>query len=298
MRILSKTTGCMRTFSDSGHGGVGETRVRRCGMAHEAGDRAGEGDPIDTFEQVFDNDWMNDLAIVRQPADAKLEAARSAAARAHRLHGGQSQAQTLDTLPALSELLPGGALRAGTAYSVEGSTALAMALMAGPSAAGAWCGVVGLPGFGAEAAAALGVDLDRLVLVPEPGAGWRSVVAALIDALTVVVVAPPAEVGQVSAAEASRLGARLRQREGVLVVCGPWPQCEARLSVSESSWVGLGAGHGHLGGRQVTVLAQGRGTAVRPRRTRLWLPGSEGEIRSAEPVAAPEAPDWMHEAAG
>ncbi|HET7328650.1 MAG TPA: hypothetical protein VFJ14_15350 [Nocardioidaceae bacterium] len=241
---------------------------------------------------------MNDLATMRQPTDTKLAAARSAAARAHRLHGGQSQAQTLATVPALGELLPGGALRAGTAYSVESSTALAMALMAGPSAAGAWCGVVGLPGFGAEAAAALGVNLDRLVLVPEPGTGWRSVVGALIDALTVVVVAPPVEV---STAEASRLGARLRQRGGVLVVCGSWPQCEARLSVSDSSWVGLGAGHGHLSGRQVTVLAQGRGTAVRPRRTRLWLPDARGEITFADPVMVsetPSTPGWIHEATG
>ena len=250
---------------------------------------------------MFDNERMNDPAIVLpRSVDARLEAARLAAARARRLHGGQSRPQTLDTLPAVSELLPGGALRAGTAYSVEDSTALAMALMAGPSAAGAWCGVVGLPGFGAEAAAALGVDLDRLVLVPDPGSRWRSVVAALIDALTVVVVAPGRDgSAEVSAGEASRLGARLRQRGGVLVACGPWPQCEARLSVSESSWLGLGTGHGHLAGRQVTVLAQGRGTAVRPRRARLWLPGSDGEIRSAGPVVAPEVvPGWTHEAAG
>ncbi|MPZ94516.1 MAG: hypothetical protein GEU96_06240 [Propionibacteriales bacterium] len=243
---------------------------------------------------------MNDLAtVLRRPADDKLAAAHSAAARVRRLHGGQSDTRTLETLPALSGLLPGGALRAGAAYSVTGSTALAMALMAGPSAAGAWCGVVGLPGFGAEAAAGLGVDLDRVVLVPEPGAGWRSALAALVDALTMVVVQPPADM-VVTGPEASRLGARLRARGGVLVVCGTWPACEARLSVSELSWSGLGAGHGHLTGRQVTVLAQGRGTAVRPRRTRLWLPGADGEIRPVEdtPLVDPAEPGWVHEAAG
>ncbi|MGH3385978.1 MAG: hypothetical protein ACRDO1_15490 [Nocardioidaceae bacterium] len=250
---------------------------------------------------------MNDLpTVLRRPSDDKLAAARSAAARVSRLHGGQSDTRTLETHPALSGLLPGGALRAGAAYSVTGSTALAMALMAGPSAAGAWCGVVGLPGFGAEAAAGLGVDLDRVVLVPEPGAGWRSALAALVDALTLVVVQPPADAGpdtgpdrEVTGAEASRLGARLRARGGVLVVCGTWPACEARLSVSELSWSGLGAGHGHLTGRQVTVLAQGRGTAVRPRRTRLWLPGADGEIRPVEDTPVePAEPGWVHEAAG
>jgi hypothetical protein len=173
-----------------------------------------------------------------------------------------------------------------------------MALMAGPSGAGAWCGVIGLPGFGAEAAGSLGVDLDRLILVPDPGQGWRSAVAALVDALTVVVVRPPTEV---SGAEASRLGARLRRRGAVLVSCGAWPQSEAHLSVTDSTWVGLGVGHGHLTGRQVTVMTRGRGTAVRPRRTRLWLPDPDGEIRAVDPVATPEAvsePHWTHEAAG
>jgi hypothetical protein len=246
-----------------------------------------------------------------RPAEARLAAARSAAARARRLHGGVSQAQTLDTHPALAGLLPGGSLRAGSAYCVEGSTALAMVLMAGPSAAGGWCGVVGLPGFGAESAAALGVDLDRLVLVPRPGAGWLSVVTTFVDALTVVLVEPQ---GAVSPAEASRLAARLRQRGGVLVSCGPWPQAEARLTVADGDWAGLGAGHGHLTGRQVSVLAQGRGTAVRPRRARLWLPDVDGKVRLVADVpAAGESvppsvplpgqvfqpgPDWLHEAAG
>jgi len=244
---------------------------------------------------------MEELATAfRRPAEEKLAAAHSAAARARRLHGGESQPQALDTHPALTGLLPGGALRAGAAYSVEGSTTLAMALMAGPSAAGGWCGVVGIPGFGAEAAAALGVDLDRLVLVPQPGPGWLSVVTALVDALTVVVVAPPAQVG---AAEAARLAARLRQRDGILVACGPWPQTEASLTVSDSGWWGLGAGHGHLTGRQVSVLAQGRGTAVRPRRMRLWLPDAEGRIRLADTPTVtgghePPEPGWLHEVAG
>lgn len=100
----------------------------------------------------------------------------------------------LPTLPAVAELLPGAGLRSGAVYSVRTSTALVMAMMAGPSAEGAWCGVVGMPSFGAEAARGLGVDLERLVLVPDPGQDWLNVVAALVDALTVVVVRPPGEV--------------------------------------------------------------------------------------------------------
>lgn len=206
----------------------------------------------------------------------------------------QQVGRGLETLPALAGVLPGGGVRAGASYAVEGSTALVMALLAGPSAAGAWSGVVGMPAFGAEAAAGFGVDLDRLVLVPEPGREWLGLVATLVDALTVVVADPPSAV---SAAEASRLEARIRRRGAVLITVGrSWPRCEARLRVSENSWDGLGSGHGHLAARRVTVTVTGRGTAGRPRRTRLWLPDPAGRVRSAEPVRQYDE-DWRHEVA-
>ncbi|HEU4948431.1 MAG TPA: hypothetical protein VFT31_14870 [Kribbella sp.] len=207
--------------------------------------------------------------------------------------------RALATLPAVSDLLPGGALRGGAAYSVRGSMALVMAMMAGPSADGAWCGVVGLPSFGAEAARELGVDLERLVLVPDPERDWLSVVAALVDALTVVVVRPP---GEVTSGEASRLAARLRSRGAVLIAMGSWPGSEARLEVRENSWAGLGAGDGHLTARQATVTVTGRRAAVQPREHRLWLPAVDGSIRSVQPTEAvqpvEEAPVWQQEAVG
>ena len=52
--------------------------------------------------------------------------------------------------PALAGLLDGG-LQPGAAYSVSGG-ALLLALLAEPSQAGSWCGVVGIPELGAEAA--------------------------------------------------------------------------------------------------------------------------------------------------
>ena len=199
----------------------------------------------------------------------------------------------LPTLPAVSELLSGAGLRGGSAYSVSGSTALVMALMAGPSAEGAWCGVVGLPSFGAEAARGLGVDLERLVLVPDPGHDWLNVVAALVDALTVVVVRPP---GEVTPGEASRLAARLRTRGALLIAYGSWPGSEARLEVESNTWTGLGDGEGLLTARQATVVVTGRRAAVR-RRHQLWLPGPDGAIRSAE-IVRDEAPRWQEEAVG
>ncbi|WP_203590200.1 hypothetical protein [Streptomyces sp. SID13031] len=194
----------------------------------------------------------------------------------------------LPTLPAISGLLSGAVLRGGSVYSVRGSTSLVMAMMAGPSAEGAWCGVVGMPSFGAEAARSLGVDLDRLVLVPDPERDWLSVVAALVDALTVVVVRPP---GEVTPGEASRLSARLRTRGAMLIAVGSWPGSEARLEVQSSTWTGLGAGEGLLTTRQATVAVTGRGAAVRPQQHHLWLPAPDGTIRPAHPTA-PSLTHW------
>ncbi|HWD82647.1 MAG TPA: hypothetical protein VG497_27290 [Kribbella sp.] len=194
----------------------------------------------------------------------------------------------LPTHPAVRELLAGAGLRGGSAYSVRGSAALVMALMAGPSADGAWCGVVGVPSFGAEAARGLGVDLERLVLVPDPGREWLSVVAALVDALTVVVVRPP---GEVTPGEASRLAARLRTRGAMLIAYGSWPGSEARFEIESSTWSGLGDGEGLLTARRATVAVSGRRAAVRARKHELWLPAADGEIRSVEPVAGSPAAD-------
>ena len=186
---------------------------------------------------------------------------------------GRPAAQPVATHPAFAGLLQ---LQTGSSYAVD-SASLAMALMAGPSADGAWCGVVGSAEFGLEAAAAAGVELRRTILVPDPGEAWLEVTAALIDVLGVVVVAAPAEI---SGKDVSRISARLRQRGAVLISYGDWPRCDARVSLRDAEWVGLGRGHGHLQARRVTVEVR-RGTG--PARTgRLWLPDRAQVIRRAE----------------
>ena len=82
--------------------------------------------------------------------------------------------------PDLAALLPDGGLKPGSAYSLTGAGALLLALLAEPSREGYWCGVVGMPDFGAEAAAHAGVDLDRLALVPDPAEQWLATTAALV----------------------------------------------------------------------------------------------------------------------
>ncbi|MEI5674545.1 MULTISPECIES: hypothetical protein [unclassified Nocardioides] len=195
-------------------------------------------------------------------------------ARMQGMAGGMPRA-TLPVHPALSGVVQ---LYAGASYEVDG-LGLAMTLLAGPSRAGEWCAVVGIPDFGVEAAAEAGVELSRTVLVPEPGEQWLEVTAALVDVAPVVLVRPG---GRVAASVAERMGARLRKRAAVLLVQGEWPRCEARLGVEEPVWSGVGQGHGHLRARRAAVVVR-RGAAP-PRRSELWLPDPVAGARRAEPA--------------
>jgi hypothetical protein len=183
----------------------------------------------------------------------------------------------LPVLPALAELLPAGGLAKGSVVTVERSGLLGLALVAGASAAGAWCGVAGIPDLGVIAAAGVGVEPARLMLVPDPGPGWPQVVASMLDACEVVVVRPPA---RPSAQARRRLEAVLRRGGGVLVVTGDWDGAPVRLRVASQSWVGIGDGYGRLRGCRAEVVAEGRGAAARPRRRWLWLPGPDGAVSS------------------
>lgn len=215
--------------------------------------------------------------------DAAAEV-RRLRAQLERVQGRRLDAPLLPTPPALAELLPGGGLRAGAAYSLAPSSALLLSLFARPTASGAWCAAVGMPELGAEAAAGLGVVLDRLVLVPDPGPRWLAVAATLAEVMTIVAVRPR---GRVSDADASRLQARLRDRGAALLVQGPWPQAEAAIEIAEPRWRGLGHGHGYLAGREVTMTVHSRRSPV-PRRARMLLPDQAGSLAAAPGTAVPD----------
>ena len=155
------------------------------------------------------------------------------------------------------------------------ATSLLLAVMAEASKAGAWCAVVGVPTLGAGAAAELGIALERLALVPNPGPEWPTVVAALLDGFDIVVAGAP---GAIAPAIAGRLAARARQRGAVLMPYGPWPAVDLTLDATDPAWHGLDAGRGRLRGRQLTVTARGRGAASAPRLTHLWLPQPSGVL--------------------
>lgn len=207
--------------------------------------------------------------------------------------------RTLPVPEALAELLPQGGLVRGSTVATGGSAASSLALaLAGPAtAAGSWCAVVGVRHLGLLAAAELGVVLERTLLVAEPPAHeWAATVAALLDAVEVVLVAPErAPTPTVH----RRLVARARERGAVLL----WVDAEVRpggaLGASTRAeqpdvtvvggtarWEGIGRGHGRLRARQLEVTVSGRRAAVRPRRAELWLPGPDGAIALASPVGS------------
>jgi len=180
--------------------------------------------------------------------------------------------QVLPVPAAFQPLLPGHGLRRGSTVAVSRSASLALALVAGASAAGSWVAAVGLPDLGVVAAAESGLALERLALVPYPRPEvWATVVATLLDAIDVVLVRTPSGL---RAADARRLSARARERGAVLIPLGTWSEpADLRLAVTASEWQGLGQGHGRLESRWVEVVAGGRGAATRERRAWLWLPG-------------------------
>ncbi|HWI31582.1 MAG TPA: hypothetical protein VNT50_08815, partial [Microbacterium sp.] len=107
-------------------------------------------------------------AIVHTQQEERLGDVLRLRAQLERAQGRRLDVPVLPAHPALAALLPGGGLRPGAAYSVAPSASLLFALLGPPSRAGSWCGAVGMPQFGAEAAEAMGVDLERLVLIPDP----------------------------------------------------------------------------------------------------------------------------------
>ena len=197
----------------------------------------------------------------------------------------------------LGTLFPDGVVRRGTVVHVVpgspntgGTTSLAIALLAAVSGAGGWTAMIGVSDPGVAAIADAGVDLGRLVLVPDPGARWAEVTAAALGGTAAVVVRPPAS-GSPRAAR--RLAAITRERRSILVVATPsrWAEPpDIRLVIRHSTWTGLDGGHGHLRSHCCDVLAEGRRAASRPVTTTLWFAGEPQPMSGAErPAPQPTA---------
>ncbi|MDQ0725030.1 hypothetical protein [Microbacterium sp. W4I20] len=210
-----------------------------------------------------------------------------------RMQRRRSEHTLLPLDPAFAALLPEEGLQTGTSYTVSPSPSLVLALLSAASQKGHWCAVVGMPTLGVEAAAAFGIDLSRLILVPEPGERWLAATSALAEVIPLIVVHPGSRARD---ADVSRLSARLRDRGCTLLVTEStgtdrWPQSEGSIRLHDPRWHGLGAGWGLLSDCTVTVTAQTR-HSPRPSSIRVQLPGGHGavEAAAAELTALPALP--------
>ena len=184
---------------------------------------------------------------------------------------------------ALAGLFPDAGLRRGSVVGCSGpaATSLMLALAAAPAAAGSWVAAVGLPALGIEAAAQLGVPLERLVLV-DAGHGpseWAERLAAAADGFEILITTVPPGAERA----ARRVRQRLQARGAVLLAIHPAGRvgCDAEVTTLDSRWVGLGDGHGALLGRRVTARSGGR-RVPRPVTTTVWLPSPDGGVAGVD----------------
>ncbi|MDQ2845454.1 MAG: hypothetical protein M3Y77_03685 [Actinomycetota bacterium] len=163
----------------------------------------------------------------------------------------------------------GGGDQAGGGGS-GGASSLLLSLLAGPERR--WSALVGLPGIGLLAAAEFGVDLDRLVVVPDPGPDVLQVLSVLADGVDLIAVgAPGGALG--TPARLRVLTGRLRQHGAVLLVSGQWPGADLVLSARHTGWVGIGRGTGRLRDRQLTVSVGGRRAGAHGKEVTILLSG-------------------------
>ncbi len=203
---------------------------------------------LDNSELMFDNDRVGNMPAetgripAGQPASTAMHGAFTPEAILERPElQGVRECGTLPLLPVLRELLPRGGLARGSVVAVAEFGLLWLALAVGASAAGAWCGMAGLPEAGVLAAVGLGLHAERTLLVPDPGPAWPQVVASLLDGCEIVLLRQPEKP---TAQIRRRLEAMLRRGRSVLLVTGDWTYAQVRLRVVARRWTGLGVGHG------------------------------------------------------
>jgi hypothetical protein len=194
--------------------------------------------------------------------------------------------RTLPVVDPLAPLLPSGALVRGQTVACRGVAApsLALALAVEATATGSWLAVVDVPWLGVEAAAELGVPLERLVRVDARAAGdWADLTAAVLDGFEVVITRIPR---RLDTGARRRVQARVKAREAVLLAVGDPPGVDVVMEASAPVWEGVEQGWGHLRGRRVTVESSGR-RVPRPRRVDLWLPAPGGGVAVVEEPSTP-----------
>lgn len=239
-----------------------------------------------SIELVFDQQRQEVLAELRRKIGAKGGAVTTVTPVISGVSGVSGvlrpAGRAVLTVPGpLAEILPDGGLPRGGVVSLgggAGATSLLFSLLAAP--ANTWSALVGMPDLGLLAASELGVDLDRVVLIPDPGPDALQVLSVLADGVDIIAAAPPrGSAGwTVAPARLRVLTARLRQSGAVLLVAGAWPGADLVLDSRIERWTGLGRGHGRLKDRELIVEVGGRRAAGRRASAAMFLTSRRSKV--------------------
>lgn len=184
--------------------------------------------------------------------------------------------------PSLTPLFPDAGLRRGHVVTFGGVAAwsLACAVAARAVTDGSWLAVVGVPGFGVEAAIEHGVAPERVVAVDaRTTAEWAERLAAAADGFELLLTVAPRDADR----SMRSLRQRLQARGSVLLAVPPADRlhtsigADIELATTDATWVGLDHGHGRLVARRVTIHSGGR-RVPRPVTIDCWLPGPDGRV--------------------
>ena len=208
---------------------------------------------VDRIEQMFEYSPMAP-ALTLEGAPPRRPDVLALQQRIHAMEAVSAEHHVFPVASGLEGLFPEGGIQRGAIYQVDSSASLLWSLVAEATTKGTWCALVGIPDAGVAAATELGVNVDRLVLIPYPGTQWLSVVGALIDVVGIVALG---SVAAPSDRMLSTLSGRLREREATLLVRQAWPRCEASIAVCHQ-WSGAYEGGGLLHEHQVLIEATPR----------------------------------------
>ena len=168
--------------------------------------------------------------------------------------------ETLLPVPeSLAELLPRGLPR-GVVGVLSGARSLPLSMVAAVTAGGGFAALVGMPRASLLAAAEMGATLDRVAVIPDPGADPLEVAAVLMDGMDLVVLDMTGRA--VPPARARSLTARARHKGCTLLVTGTdWQGASVRLDARVRGYEltgGCVSGYGRVGQVRLALRARGR----------------------------------------
>lgn len=168
----------------------------------------------------------------------------------------------------LAKIFPLGRIQLGSVVLFEGAlnpgvTSAVFEFLSSGGMKRSWSTLVGFENLGFLAAFEKGVDLGKVVSVPDPGRKLAQVVAVLMEAFPVVVIANPRFI---SFSQARNLISRARANKSVMAVVqqsldisvaqgkGFWPgSYDYAISSSISGFSGLGQGNGFIKERRLSL---------------------------------------------